>query len=100
MSAVNGQTDFARWLRRRRLAPDHRIPHFERWVERFLCFSKVRPVEAWQDTLRVFLEDLGEGEAPDWQICQAADAVSLYCGQFRRAAALTRPQRPLPRPRP
>jgi integron integrase len=37
----------------------------------------------WRDTLRVFLEDLAEGQTPDWQIRQAADAVGLYCDQFQ-----------------
>ena len=86
---------FADWLRRRRLAPEHRLPHFERWVVRFLRLARARPRESWQDTLRVFLEDLGQAGIPDWQIRQAADAVSLYCGQFRpqstAAAASRRP---------
>ncbi len=77
--------DFVAWLRARRLAPEHRIWHLARWVDRFLRLSQVRPDEAWQDTLRIFLEDLGEGRTPAWQIRQAADAVSLYCGQFRQA---------------
>lgn len=87
MTQDGAVSDFAGWLRQRRLAPEHRIPHFERWVERFLRFSRTRPPESWSDSLRVFLEDLAEGQAPDWQIRQAADAVSLYCGQFRRVAA-------------
>ena len=73
---------FAGWLRQRRLAPENRIPYLVRWVERFLRLSHARPTEAWQDTLRVFLEDLGEGQTADWQIRQAGEAVSLYCGQF------------------
>jgi integron integrase len=73
---------FGDWLRTRRLAPDFKIPHFERWVERFLRMSKTRPREDWHDTLRAFIEDLSVAHMPDWQIRQAADAVSLYCGQF------------------
>ena len=76
--------NFTDWLRQRRLAPENRIPYLVCWVERFLRLSASRSREAWQDTLRVFLEDLGQGETPDWQIRQAADAVSLYCGQFQR----------------
>ena len=73
---------FADWLRERRLAPENRIPFFLRWVERFARLTRLRAGEEWQDTLRVFLEDLLEAQTPDWQIRQAGDAVSLYCGQF------------------
>ena len=74
---------FAAWLGGRRLASSSQIPFFLRWVDRFLRMSGRRPAEAWRDTLRVFLEDLAEGQTPDWQIRQAADAVTLYCSQFR-----------------
>jgi len=30
----------------------------------------------------VFLEDLGDGRYKPWQVRQAGDAVTLYCGQF------------------
>jgi integron integrase len=69
------------------MAPEHRIPHFVRWVVRFLRVSRLRPNELWSDTLRLFLKDLDEGRAPDWQVRQAAQAVSAYCGQFLRAVA-------------
>lgn len=73
---------FSGWLRERRLAPDNRIPYFVWWVERFLRLRLTRPRESWEDTLHVFLDDLGAGGTADWQVRQAADAVSLYCGQF------------------
>ncbi|MCA9759374.1 MAG: phage integrase N-terminal SAM-like domain-containing protein [Candidatus Eisenbacteria bacterium] len=34
----------------------------------------------------MFLHNLHEGDVPDWQIRQAADAVSLYLGQFAPGA--------------
>lgn len=74
--------EFGDWLRQRRLATENRIPFLIRWVQRFHRLSASRPNEAWHDTLRVFLEYLGQGETPDWQIRQAADAVNLYFGQF------------------
>jgi hypothetical protein len=88
-------TDFAEWLRRRRLAPDNRIPYLVRWVERFLRLSASRPSEAWQDTLRYFLQGLEQGQALDWQIRQAGEAVSLFFGQFRppSVAPAGRPQK-------
>ncbi len=73
---------FAQWLRARRLAPDNRAPYLVRWVERFQRLQSVRPAESWRDTLRVFLDDLAAGHTADWQIRQAAEAVTLYCGQF------------------
>ena len=79
--------DFATWLRARRLARDHQIPHMVRWVERFLRLASSRPrEEVWKDSLRVFLDNLHEGDMPDWQIRQAADSVSLYLGQFTPGA--------------
>ena len=54
------------------------------WVERFLRLRATRPPEGWQDTLRVFLDDLSDGRTESWQLRQAAEAVSLYCGQFRK----------------
>jgi len=42
----------------------------------------------------VFLEDLGEGRTQSWQLRQAADAVTLYCGQFcEREVTRTAPVR-------
>ena len=77
-----GLAGFEEWLRERRVAPDHKVPHLARWVERFLRVRDSRPREVWQDTLVVLLEDLGEGQYEPWQVRQAADAVTLYCGQF------------------
>ena len=80
---------FADWLRRKRLAPDHRIRYLVQWVGCFLGLSESRPNESWQDTLRVFLEDLGEGRTTDWQIRQAGDAVTLFCGQYLASCGST-----------
>jgi hypothetical protein len=73
---------FQESLRVRRLAPDYRLPYYARWVQRFLRLRASRPRETWRDTLTVFLEDLGEGHLEPWHLRQAADAVTLYCGQF------------------
>lgn len=73
---------FERWVRARRLAPEQRLRFFVGWVERFLRLRAARTPEDWQDTLRVFLEDLSQGQTKSWQLRQAADAVTLYCGQF------------------
>jgi len=57
----------------------------QRGVERFLRLRSTRPAESWHDTLRAFLEDLGNGRTLSWQLRQAGDAVTLYCGQFCEA---------------
>ena len=82
MQARSDQEAFGSWLAERRLVDERRIRYFVGWVERFLRLRAARPREAWQDTLRVFLEDLDEGQTQSWQLRQAADAVTLYCGQF------------------
>jgi hypothetical protein len=74
---------YEEWLRAKRLTADHKVRFFVGWVERFRRLRTTRAKEAWQDTLRVFLEDLGEGRTSSWQLRQAADAVTLFCGQFR-----------------
>lgn len=73
---------FGGWLLERRLAPAHRVPYCIRWIPRFLSFRRGRPREQWGDSLQVFLEDLEAGGVLDWQIRQAAESVSLFCGQF------------------
>lgn len=82
----DGLAGFASWLSERRLARENRVSYFLNWVRRFSGLAESREGEAWHDTLRVFLEDLEAGGTPDWQVRQAADAVSLYCGQFLVAA--------------
>ena len=76
------QSDFSRWLRELRMAPENKVPPLVRWVDRFLRLRKSKPKDTWQDVQRLFLEDLIEGQTPDWQIRQAGDAVQLYCSQF------------------
>ena len=78
----NNLARYEEWLLERRLAAEHQLAHFRRWVNRFLYLRGSRPMETWQDTLIVFLEDLGEGQYLPWQVRQAGDGVTLYCGQF------------------
>ena len=79
---TTGLEAYEGWLRERRLVAENKVRFFAGWVERFLRLQSTRPAEVWQDTLRVFLEDLGEGRTQSWQLRQAADAVTLYFGQF------------------
>jgi len=77
---------YADWLRRKHLAGDSQIPYLLLSLERFLRFKQARPTETWQDSLRVFIEDLDNGMTSDWQLRQAADAVSLFYGQYMKTA--------------
>ncbi len=75
-------TDFEHWLRQHRLVAENRIGFTLAWVKRFLRLRATRSGEGWRDSLEAFLRDLSEGQTFDWQLRQAADAVTLYCGQF------------------
>lgn len=74
---------FSAWLLERRLATEQQAPILEQWLGRFLRYRQHRPAESWQDSLKTFLDDLDEGQLPAWRLRQAADAISLYFGQFR-----------------
>ncbi len=58
---ANEMEAYAVWLREQRLTADHKLQYFVGWVERIFRLQSSRPNEAWQDTLRGFREDLGEG---------------------------------------
>lgn len=79
-----GRDDFEAWLRRHVLLPEKRIPYAILWVERFLRFRRRRPGEVWQDSLEAFLADLSDGQLEGWQLRHAAEAVTLYFGQYRK----------------
>ena len=74
---------FGKWLEERRLADRNEVSHYVRWVKRFVDLRRTRPREVWQDTLTVYVEDLGDGGYKPWQIRQGANAVTLFFGQFR-----------------
>ncbi len=68
---ARGLKDFENWLRQRRLVPENRVPFVVAWVERFLRLQVTRSREGWEDTLRMFLQDLEEGQTLDWQLRQS-----------------------------
>jgi hypothetical protein len=80
----DGELDaFGRWLADRRLTQERRVRFYGGWVRRLLRLRAARPREAREDSLRVFLDDLAESGTLDWQVRQAAEVVTVYCGQFR-----------------
>ena len=87
MSTQDDLAGYEDWLRKRRLAPNHQISYFARWVRRFLRLNAERDRRFWRDTLEELQGDLRESDTPGWQIRQAGDAVGLYCEQFRAEAS-------------
>lgn len=71
------------WLKERRLVADHRIRWFVQWVKRFERMRQGRGREFWRDSLEVFQSNLKAGGAEDWQIRQAAEAITICWTQFK-----------------
>ena len=82
LRVARGRDGFEAWLRQQRLIPDKRIPFAIIWVERFLRSRSSRPRESWNDSLEAFLQDLGRSGSEAWQLRSAAEAVTLYFGQY------------------
>lgn len=76
--------DYANFLRGKELALPKHQPHLVRWVRDFLFFARQHGGYTFEQTLDLFLDELGgrTGVRP-WQIQQAADAVRIYRYQFR-----------------
>jgi len=76
--------DFANFLHERELALPKHQPYLVRWVREFLHFARQHGGYTFEQTLDLFLAEVGRrvGVKP-WQIQQAADAVRIYRHQFR-----------------
>ena len=83
--------DFANFLRERKLALPKHQPYLVRWVREFLFFARQHGGYTFEQTLDLFLAEMGQrvGVKP-WQIQQAADAVRIYRYQFRGVAPCAR----------
>jgi len=82
---------YANFLAGRELALPKHQPYLPRWVRGFLHFPQAHGGCTFEQTLDLFLAEIGgrAGVRP-WQIQQAADAV-------RSHRACSRPNRPFPR---
>ena len=72
---------FSEFLLKAQMVRPVAAPYFVRWVRRFLA----RPAshEPLADQVRAFCEDLERiGEAPDWQVRQADQALRIYFVNF------------------
>ena len=77
---------YASFLRERQLAPAKHQPYLVRWVREFLLFAGEHGGYTFEQTLDMFLAEVGgRAKVKAWQIQQAADAVRIYWYQYRDA---------------
>lgn len=78
---------YRKFLRERDLAPASHQPYLVRWVREFLLFAQAHRGYSFEQTLDLFLAEVGArvGVKP-WQLQQAANAVRVYRYQYRRAS--------------
>ena len=79
---------YAKFLQDKNLAMDKHRPYLVRWVREFLLFSRARAGYSFEQTLDLFLAEVGGrlGTKP-WQLQQASDAIRIYRDQYRGADA-------------
>ena len=77
---------YGKFLREWQLASVNHQPHLVRWVQEFLVFAGGHGGYTFEQTLELFLTDIGgrAGMTP-WQVQQATDAIRIYRYQFREA---------------
>ncbi len=77
---------YASFVREKELALPKRQPYLVRWVKDFLLFAKEHGGYTFEQTLDLFLAEVGGrvGTKP-WQLQQAADAIRIYRYQYRGA---------------
>ncbi|MFO7907214.1 MAG: hypothetical protein ACQESR_21745 [Planctomycetota bacterium] len=79
---------FAKFLQDKNLALDKHQPCLVRWVREFLLFARAHAGYSFEQTLDLFLAEVGGrvGTKP-WQLQQASDAIRIYRYQYRGAKA-------------
>ena len=78
---------YAEFLVEKDLALTKRQPHLVRWVREFLFFAQGHSGYTFEQTLDMFLADIGGGAGvKPWQIQQDADAARIYRYQYRGAS--------------
>lgn len=80
--------EYDNFLCEKDLAPSKHRPYLVQWVQQFLRFARVRTGYTFEQTLDLFLAQIGErvGVKP-WQIQQASNAVRIYRYQYRRPSS-------------
>ena len=81
-------TGYAKFLQDKNLSLDKHQPYLVRWVREFLLFARAHGGYTFEQTLDLFLADVGGrvGTKP-WQLQQASDAIRIYRYQYRGAKA-------------
>jgi len=78
---------YAKFLHEKALAIPKHQPYLVRWVRDFLLFAQEHGGYTFEQTLDLFLADVGgRVDIKPWQIQQAADAVRIYRYQYRMAS--------------
>ena len=79
---------YAKFLQDKDLALDKHQPYLVRWVRDFLLFARAHAGYSFEQTLDLFLAEVGGrvGTKP-WQLQQASDAIRIYRYQYRGAKA-------------
>ncbi|MDY0170739.1 MAG: hypothetical protein RBS80_29630, partial [Thermoguttaceae bacterium] len=79
---------YAKFLQEKKLALDKHQPYLVRWVREFLFFARAHAGYSFEQTLDLFLAEVGGrvGTKP-WQLQQASDAIRIYRYQYRGAKA-------------
>ena len=82
-TALDGR---ARFLREKDLALPKHQPHLVRWAREFLLFTQAHGGHTFEQTLDLFLAEIGgrAGVNP-WQVQQAGDVVRIYRYQYHGA---------------
>ncbi len=88
---------YAKFLQDKNLSLDKHQPHLVRWVREFLLFARAHAGYSFEQTLDLFLADVGGrvGTKP-WQLQQASDAIRIYAINTvgpRQGTATRRPPR-------
>jgi len=79
---------YAKFLQDKNLALGKHQPYLVRWVREFLLFARAHAGYSFEQTLDLFLAEVGGrvGTKP-WQLQQASDAIRIYRYQYRGAKA-------------
>ncbi len=85
-----GGEEFRKFIVENKLAHPDKSVYFERWVEKWRHFMRMRGLRITDKALLEFLEELSRREVPDWQIRQAHTACQLYFKRFIPAIDPTR----------
>ena len=84
MAKDNILPEFQAFLRLRKLVPEKNIPYFASWASKFLYFCNNNNQLDNKNLVMEFMALLQKDhKIPEWQICQARQAVQVYLVNFK-----------------